>query len=162
MEKREQLILEALLGIILILLLIIIIFLFTSTENQSTNTTPTTITNSFNTNNYYNTQKYSHYTKTDYKKTLDYNHKAYKKKTQGILGNDIEHYIINIKNQAHKPGYFQVTYRFTDYYGDTETETITHYIKPKQTKQFTYKNIHQDKYKFHSWDYKITSKLKKL
>jgi len=156
MEKQEQRILEALLGIILIVLLVIMIFLFTTTNSTGSSTT---ITNSFNTNNYYNTQTkyYPSYTKTQ-KDYLDYDYNAYKKTIKGVLGNDIEHYKVYVKNQDYKPGYFRVNYYFTDYYGNTKTETMTYYIQPKQWKKFIYKNIYKDKYKFHDWNYKIISK----
>jgi len=162
MEKREQRILEALLGTILIVLLVIMIFLFISIGNSG-NTTTTTITDSFNTNNYYNTpQKYSptYYTKTKNYDYLDYDYNAYKKKAKGILGNDIEDYTVYVKNQDYKPGYFKVKYYFTDYYGATKTETMTHYIKPKESKKFTYKNIYKDKYKFYDWDYEVISRTR--
>ena len=133
------------------------ITLFTLPKSQTT--TSTIITNSFNTKNYYNTQtKYSpSYTKTqrDY---LDYVYNAHKKTVKGVLGNNIEHYIVYVKNQDYKPGYFRVNYYFTDYYGNTKTEAITYYIKPKQGKEFIYKNIYKDKYRFHDWNYKVISK----
>lgn len=156
-------ILEAFLGLILIILLVIMIFLFTSINSATGSTT--TITNSFNTNNYYNPytyptiKHYPFYTKTYYKKNyLDYDCHAYKKTLKGILGNNIEHYIVYVRNQDYKPGYFRVNYYFTDYYGDTKTETMTYYIKPKQAKEFIYKNIYEDKYKFHDWNYEVISR----
>jgi len=171
MEKQEQRILEALLGVILIVLLIMMIFLFTLPSgfiSSSTEGTPlgavstTTITDSFNTNNYYNTQQ--RYTPTYYKKTnydyLDYDYHAYKENKKGIFGNQIEDYTVHVKNQDYKGGYFKVNYYFTDYYGDTKSEAITHYIKPRQSKKFTYKNIYKDKYKYHDWDYQVTSKTR--
>lgn len=157
MEKREQMILEALLGLILIILLVIMITLFTLPKNQTTSST--IITNSFNTNNYYNTQTkhYPFYTETQ-KDYLDYDYHAYKRIVKGVLGNDVEHYTVYVKNQDYKPGYFRVNYYFTDYYGNTKTETMTYYIQPKQGKEFIYKNIYKDKYKFYNWDYKVISK----
>jgi len=175
MEKQEQRILEALLGVILIILLVIMIFLFTlpsgfissSTEETSSGAvSTTTITDSFNTNNYYNTQqKYSpSYAKADYTETnynyLDYNYDAYKKTVKGVLGNDVENYIVYVKNQDYKPGYFRVNYYFTDYYGNIKTETITYYIKAKESKKFIYKNIYKDKYRFYDWNYDVTSRTK--
>jgi len=162
MEMNEKRILEALLGTILIVLLVMMIFLFT-TINSTGNTTTTTITNSFNTNNYYSTpQKYSpaDYTKTKDYDYLNYDYHAYKKTAKGILGNEIEDYIVYVKNQDYKPGYFRVKYYFTDYYGDTKTESMTYYIKPKQGREFVYKNIYKDKYKFHDWHYEVISRTR--
>ena len=129
-------------------------------KNQTASST--TITNSFNTNNYYTSPTIKHYpsyTKTYYKKDyLNYDYYAYKKTLKGIFGNDIEHYIVYVRNQDYKPGYFKVRYYFTDYYGDTKTETMTYYIKPKQGKKFVYKNIYKDKYRFHDWNYEVISR----
>jgi len=151
MKLNEGKITEVLLGIILIILLVITISLFLKTPN---NTAPTTITNSFN-NNYYNTPQrdYQQIKDRDY---LDYDYHAYKKKSTGILGNDIEDYTVYVKNQDYKGGSFRVKYYFTDYYGDTETETMTYYIPPRKSKKFSYKNIH--KYKFHDWHYEVISR----
>ena len=155
---NERRILEALLGLILIILLVIMTTLLLSPNNQTGSTT--TITNSFNTNNYYNTQQ--KYSPTNYKTKdydyLDYDYHTYKEKTKGLFGNTVEHYVVYVKNQDYKPGYFRVNYYFTDYYGDTKTETMTYYIKPKESKKFIYTNIYKDKYKFHDWNYKVTSR----
>ncbi len=160
MEVNNKRVLEAFLGLILIILLVIMIILLTAPKNLTGSST--TITNSFNTNNYYNaypTIKHYPYTKTYYKKDyLDYDYHACKKTLKGILGNSIEHYIVYVRNQDYKPGYFKVKYYFTDYYGNTKTETMTYYIKPKQGKEFIYKNIYKDKYKFHDWDYEVISR----
>ncbi|GEM_PF-1286724 len=155
MEIDEKRVVEILLGLILISLLIIMTTLFLIPKNQTGSST--IITNSFNT--YYNTQTkhFPSYTKTqrDY---LDYDYHAYKKKLKGVLGNNIEQYLVYVKNQDYKAGYFRVNYYFTDYYGNTKTESITYYLKPKQSKEFIYKNIYENKYKFHDWNYKIISK----
>ena len=149
-----------LLGLILIILLVIMTTLLLAPKNPTGSST--TITNSFNTNNYYNTQKY---TPTYYKRTkdydyLDYDYYAYKEKTKGIFGNNIEHYTVYVRNQNYKGGYFKVKYHFTDYYGDTKTKTMTHYIKPRESKKFIYKNIYEDKYKFYDWNYEIISRTR--
>jgi len=145
---------EILLGLILIILLVIMTTLLISPKQTGSSTI---ITNSFNT--YYNTQTkyYPSYTKTqrDY---LNYNYNAYKKTLKGVLGNKIEYYTVYVKNQDYKTGYFRVNFYFTDYYGNTKTESITYYIKPKQGKEFIYKNIYKDKYKFYDWNYKVISK----
>ena len=157
MEIDNKRVVEIILGLILIILLIIMITLFTIPKNQTTGST--TITNSFNTNNYYNTQtkNYPSYAKTQ-KDYLDYDYHAYKKNVKSVLGNNIEHYIVYVKNQDYKPGYFRVNYYFTDYYGNTKSESMTYCLKPKQGKEFIYKNIYKDKYKFHDWNYKVISK----
>lgn len=165
MEITERRLLEALLGLILIVLLVMMVILVIPSTNSTTESTTgssTTITNSFNTNNYYNTpSRYSstYSTKTNYN-YLDYNYDTYKKTTKGVLGNNVEHYIVHVKNQDYKPGYFRVNYYFTDYYGDTKIETITYYIKPQESKKFIYKNIYKDKYRFYHWNYEVISRTK--
>ncbi|MFH1643898.1 MAG: hypothetical protein ABIA74_01865, partial [bacterium] len=154
-------ILEILLGAILIVLLILMIFLFTSTE-QTKNTT--TITNSFNKNYYYSSPS-QNYNYLSYKKTYaenypDYDYHAYKKTTKGVFGNNIDKYIVEVKNKACEEAYFQVKFYFTDSSGRTDTEAVSYYIKPKQSREFVYKDIYSDDYKIKRWDYEVLPKTK--
>jgi len=168
MEINEKRITEIFFAIILVTLLIILIFLFTSPSitGKSTSTT----SNSYNTNSYNTYISYDKYptTKTYYKKPyikkdyhyLKYSDRVKHKKSDGMFGNEINRYIVYVKNRGHKGGYFTVKFYFSDYYGKTKTESIRHYIKPKEERKFFYQSIYSDEYEYYDWDYKVISETK--
>jgi len=151
-EFPEKRVVEIFLGLILIILLIGIIFLFTSSSVSGSSTT-TTITNSFNTNtyNYYNDEPGYYKNYDDYPK---YASRTKYKTIEGFFGDEINHYIVYVKNKEHRGRYFKVRFYFEDYYGDTRTESITKYIKPGDEQKFIYRDIN-DKYSGDNWRYKV-------
>lgn len=82
------------------------------------------------------------------------------KESNGILGNDIHRYEVDVKNREYVGGYFSVRFYFEDYYGRTKTESITHYIPTKEEKLFLFKDISPDKYKYRAWWYEVKSLTK--
>jgi len=177
-EKRVT---EILLAAIFVVVLIILIILLTSQsiigKSVPQNSNPQII-NSYNT--YQTSQpttrqysapisystKYPKYYKVydarDYEKDkyLRYKSLGEKSRAQGLFGNDIDNYIIYVKNTEYKGGYFTVKFYFEDYYGKPRYESVTHYIPAHQKRAFIYKDIYADKYKYYRADYEIISHTK--
>jgi hypothetical protein len=170
MEINERKIVEIFVAIILIISLIILIFLFTGSPVTGKSTeTPSTVSNSYNVNsynkNYYNYPSYRYkdkdyprYYKKDY--YLKYSYRAEHKKYEGMFGNEIDKYIVYVKNKDYKGGYFTVKFYFTDYYGEKRTKSIRHYIKPGEERKFFYQSIYSERYEYYDWDYKVISETK--
>jgi len=104
------------------------------------------------------TRPSSSYPKSTY---LRYSDHAYQTRKRGILGNDINKYGVYVKNQDYKGGYFTVRYYFEDYYGNVETERITHHINPGKEKQFLLKDVSLYGHDRVSWRYEVVSHSKK-
>ncbi|GBE19527.1 MAG TPA: hypothetical protein ENG87_00855 [Candidatus Pacearchaeota archaeon] len=175
MERREQLVIELFLGIILIIFLILMVFMFIDNDSESETIT---ITDSYNTNSYNNyassqktqddlVKNYIPSTKKQYssiehkyehcdKDYLLYNHRGYHDIDKGVFGNDISRYVVYVRNREHKGDYFKVRFYFTDYYGKTRVESVTKYIKAGEDKKFIYQSIY-DKYENCDWSYKVIS-----
>ncbi|MBS3071308.1 hypothetical protein J4407_03350 [Candidatus Pacearchaeota archaeon] len=176
--ERERVI-EIFLGLILIVLMFIMILLIISIseEDEIGEASTTTISNSYNTHTYYNQDEYGY--EKDYTKTkeahLDYGY--YKKdygeydypdyisaknyrKYEGFFGNDIYEYTVYVKNKDYDGGYFTVNFYVTDYFGKTNTESLTYYIYPKEEKKFVYKDVYTDGKKYKSWNYKVIPETK--
>ena len=179
MKTNEKTILEILLAIILIVLIILLIFLFTnlslikSPTEKSISTsisTPSSTSGSYNVNSYNTYISYDkyptttkYYPKPEPKKNyryLRYSSKAEHQTSLGIMDNEKNRYIVYVKNKDYKTGYFKVKFYFTDYYGNTRTESIRHYIKPDEEKKFFYQSIYNDKYKYYNWHYEVISETK--
>ena len=82
------------------------------------------------------------------------------KESNGIFGNEIHRYEVDVKNREYVGGYFTVRFYFEDYYGRTRTESITHYIPARGEKLFLFKDISPDRYKYRSWWYGVRSLTK--
>ena len=76
---------------------------------------------------------------------------------EGMFGEQIQVYEVNLKNTGCSGGYFNVEYSFTTLCGDTRQEYVREYIPYNKDKTFTYKNIQGDREKIASWNYKIIS-----
>lgn len=73
----------------------------------------------------------------------------------GIFGNDIHRYEVNVKNREYVGGYFKVRFYFEDYYGRTRSESITYYVPAREEKLFLFKDISPDRYKYRAWWYEV-------
>ena len=176
-ERIKELFLGLTLVIFLILLSVLVISI---SDNSYSKKQSNIISNSYNINSYntisqnkqtpyYGNRIYikkdirylkqsNPYSKTKY---LRFSGNAYQTRTKGIFGNDINKYSVYVKNQDYKGGYFTVRYYLKDYYGNVKTERITHYISPRESKQFLLKDISPKEYGRVSWNYEIISHSKK-
>lgn len=175
---------EILLAGIFVIVLIILIVLLTSqpvSGHDYKNSNPQII-NSYNTYQTYKPQTQRYYQpisySTKYSKPIYYPDKRYYKvydardydrdkysiyKTSGRKSgfyNDRDDYIVYVKNNDYKGGYFTVKFYFEDYYGKPRYESLTHYIAPHRERAFIYRNIYANKYKHYRGDYEIISHSK--
>ncbi|MFH1787701.1 MAG: hypothetical protein ABH811_02845 [archaeon] len=164
MQLNEKRVPEIFLGLILILLLLIVVLLVLNLPfYKEKESEKNTYTNSYNT--YYITQQstkeYHRYdnleTDKDY---LDYSSSIREITSQGIFGNDIDKYIVSVKNNNPKGGYFTVKFHFKDYYNKETTESVTNYLRPYEKREFYYRDIHADRYKHYDWNYEVISHTK--
>ena len=170
---------EILIGAVFIALLFLLVFIVIGSSQPKT-----TITNSFNTYNIYSTAPQTqdvsakpyvvdrgdyarvYYVPRDFRYTESYDRylRYYEfgklKESNGIFGNDIHRYEVDVKNREYVGGYFNVKFYFEDYYGRTKTESITHYIPAKEEKLFLFKDISPDEYKYRAWWYEVKSLTK--
>lgn len=164
MEINEKRVTEIFLATILVLLLIVIIFLFTS--QSTTGKSLSTISNSYNT--YYINQDsqtqeyykpydsiYSLESDLDQKRYLQFKSRSDLIREDRLFGEDIQKYIVYVRNKEYKGGYFTVKFYFEDYYGKETTQSITHYIKPYEEKAFYYKDLYADRYEHYKTYYKV-------
>jgi hypothetical protein len=185
MELDNKKKLEIALGIVFVALLILVVILVVSSAGGSKITTTTTIENSFNTYNIYtqplanqlvytdakpyiidkdDTRAYVdrdfRYTRSYASEYLGYDSWAQRRTTKGVIGRDIEIFEVYLTNLDYMGGYFTVKYYFEDYYGRVNTESVTHYIKPRSEELFVLKNISPDKYDYRAWWYEVVSQTK--
>ena len=187
-EKRvTEILIAAIFVVVLIILIILLTSQSIVGKSVSQNSNPQII-NSYNTYQtsqptttqyskptYYSTKystpisysaKYPRYYKVydarDYQKDKYLRYKTYGEKRQahGVFGNDIDNYIVYVKNNDYKGGYFTVRFYFEDYYGEPRYESVTHYIPAHQERAFIYKDIYADKHKYYRRDYEIISHTK--
>jgi len=188
LENRQRI--EIVIAVMFIVFLILLAFYvtnpstFSTTSSSSTNSENTqipqaVIINSFNNynmnsregykrdyydySNYYDYYNYEdHYDYLNYKDTsyLRYSSSKEHQRTTGIFGNSIDRYIVNVKNQDRKGGYFTVNFYFTNYNGETINYPVTKYIKPGEKEKFTYQTIYQNKYEYQNWNYEVIPQTK--
>ncbi len=128
----------------------------TGKSTDESKTEGTTIINSYNTYNYYNSdsQKYSRkYSEENYNYP-NYLERAERTTVKGVLGNDIDRYIVYVKNKG-EGKYFTIRFIFEDYFDEISTQSMTKYIKTDQEVKFVYQDIYNDRYKYNDWDYEI-------
>jgi len=182
METNERRMIEILIGVVFIVLLFLVVFIVIGSSQPKT-----TITNSFNTYNIYSTPQtqptyaYSYtkpyiidkgdyamgyYVPSDFRYAGPYDRysRYYElgrlKESNGIFGNDIHRYEVDVKNREYVGGYFNVKFYFEDYYGREKSESITYYIPAREEKLFLFKDISPDKYKYRAWWYEVKSLTK--
>ncbi len=164
--QEDEFIIKVFLGAILIILLILLVFI---AIRQPTNTSSTVVIS-----NSYNTYAYSYeddkadrdYRDRDYKRTrhretrqaLDYDDWSRTRVLEeGIFGNKVDIYEVYVKNTEEVGGYFTVRFYFEDYYGDIDTEKMTHYISPGERKMFSYRDVYTGGHDYSDWRYKVIS-----
>jgi len=179
------------LAFIVLLIIMVLLFLnFATSKTTATPTQqPTTIvTHNYNTYNTYNQKTYETASKTyirdrdgyyyykdrdgyyctsyrDYD-DRDYNYLRYRSTSdhdvrESVFGNEVHEFKVWVENRDYESGYFTVKFYFTDYYGDTKTEKVRHYIRADQEKRFLYMDVLDSKYKYRSWKYKVISETER-
>lgn len=178
-NEKERMILEIIAGVVLVTIIILgSIMVVNASEG-----TEIKIENSFNTYNI-NTAKPSYvrpaYTESyiadrsyskpyiidrtysgkpyiidDDKRYLRYDSWARNREAEGLFGNSIDNYEVYVQNQDYAGGYFKVIYHFEDYYGNDDSESMTHYIGPREEKRFVFKDISPSRYKYRNWWYEV-------
>lgn len=84
-----------------------------------------------------------------------YDSRASHERYEGIFENEINEYKVKVRNQEREGRYFTIKYHFTDYYGDSWTETRTLYVPAHESKNFVYKNVFDDGKEYKSVRYEI-------
>lgn len=178
MEESERRRIEILVGAIFIVVLLIVVSLVLILASPSQKTE---ITNSYNTYNLETRSSPSHvdsvkpyildrgydvyYVRGDRRYVNDYYDKRYLnydsysnfEVSEGLFGNDIDKYNVYVFNREYAGGYFKTTFYFEDYYGNVETEVITHYIGPREEQRFIIKDVSPSRYEYRSWWYEVKS-----
>ncbi|MBS3086126.1 hypothetical protein J4422_00295 [Candidatus Pacearchaeota archaeon] len=88
---------------------------------------------------------------------MDYDDSSRLRRSEGIIGNDVNNYEVYVRNEEFKGGYFEVTFYFEDYYGETSRSSETRYIPAREEKKFFYKDISPQRYKYRDWWYDVRS-----
>jgi len=167
METKERFVIEILLGLILIVFLIILVFLVIGISKNGKTQSPASVINSYNTNYYNSYQQPREYTtaypfvqymtSSDKNRYMRYDDASRLRKSEGLFENDIDNYEVYVRNEEFKGGYFEVTFYFEDYYGETSRSSVTHYIPAGEEKKFFYKDISPQRYKYQDWWYDVKS-----
>jgi len=84
------------------------------------------------------------------------NFRAYK----GVVGNRVDDYEVYVRNREYVDGYFKTIFYFEDYYGDVDSESITHYIPAGEEKSFVFKDVSPSRYEYRTWWYDVASLTK--
>ena len=138
MDKKGKINIKTLTGVIIGIVLITILFIFTSFSEPTTAASTTT------------------------ERSLKYSSWAEEEHLIDFFENSVDTYVVRVKNEDYKTGYFMVEFLFEDYYGNKFNDFVTHYIPAKQEKSFFFRDIQENPYKYYSWKYKIYSKTKIL
>ncbi|GEM_PF-1787896 len=110
---------------------------------------------------YYSNNYYYHYqlqTKSSYEKKYtqkNYIEKSYVKTKKGFLGTYVKEYTVEIKNTGRTGEYFIVTFNLEDKNGFERKESVTNYIKTRETEKFVYRDVQFEKNEILHWDYII-------
>jgi uncharacterized protein YxeA len=88
---------------------------------------------------------------------LDYSSYSRHFREKDELGSYVEEFDVYVRNEDSVGGYFQVVFYFENCYGEEFAESITEYIKPRETEKFKYMDIWYKEKEICNWDYKIFS-----
>lgn len=170
MEKNKQI--EIILVSLFLVSLGIIILLFVSLDNSSTKITYSSTSTTIQAINYPSKITKCEVTKVPYKvyevsssyvdsialsNKISYSDSSRNYIKEGIFGEEIQVYEVNLENTGCKGGYFKIIFSFTTLCGDEKEETIREYVPYGKEKSFVYKNLRGDRDKIASWNYKVIS-----
>jgi len=167
MENKERII-ELFLGLIFIALLLVACAIVLTQDSKKTSNV---ISNSYNTNsynNYENTPEIIRTTKPvyiekNYLEKVDYlDYSSYGKhiKKKDFVGSYVDEFKVYVTNKDFQNGYFKVVFHFENYSGEEFSESITHYIRSGEEKEFRFIDVQFEKYLYDNWYYKVISETK--
>lgn len=73
----------------------------------------------------------------------------------GIVGNRVDNYEVYVRNREYVGGYFKTIFYFEDYYGNVDSESMTHYIPAGEENRFVLKDVSPSRYKYKTWWYDV-------
>jgi hypothetical protein len=178
MEKQERMILELFLGLIFVAiigLICVVVLYMPGISKSSGQTISNVVSNSYNTNSFnqnpkpvysenkivvisrdYNEKYHRSYTDDEKEaKFLDYSSYGEHSMEKTIFSNYKDEFRVHVVNKDYKSGYFGVEFHFCDYYDNCFSRTIKKYISSKEEETFSYVDVHEDKYKYYDWGYKV-------
>ncbi len=71
--------------------------------------------------------------------------------------NYVDEYSVVVKNEDHVGKYFKVVFSFNFEDNFEDSQSVIKYIKPRETKEFIYRDAHFERYNYESWDYEVFS-----
>jgi hypothetical protein len=86
---------------------------------------------------------------------LKYSSYGEHKREETIFNNYRDEFKVYVVNKDYEGGYFKVKFSFCDYYDNCFSETIERYISAKEEREFFYVDVHEGKYEYWEWEYKI-------
>ena len=165
--ERDRII-EILLGVILIMSILLLVFVFLVIDysfNENSEKNSYSVVNSYTTYSssenlrgyeyYYNPRYLPVYNYRDYHlkdSSKDYSSRLVYENFEGIFGNEIDKYVVYVKNFDDEPQYFTVKFYFITISGEKISESMTKYIKPHQEKGFFYQTNYGENYKDFYYD----------
>lgn len=169
MEFEERRILELFLGLVFvaILAMIVVLVFYLPDSGRSVPSTSNVISNSYNTYNVVEVpQKEIYVVKNYYDKNifleknyereyLDYSSYGEHEREETIFNNYRDEFRVYVVNKDYDGGYFKVKFYFCDYYDNCFSETIEKYIPAGEEEKFYYVDVHDGKYKYDEWGYKV-------
>ena len=174
MDSRERTIIEVILAVIFVAIIILGSIIVIGASNRAG--TDVKITDSYNTYNIYANNIPMHYSGEligrDYingkqyiypvtQQYLDYDSWSRLRIGTGMFGNNINNYEVYVDNLDEAGGYFKVVYYFEDPYGNVASDSMIHYISPRDENMFVYKDVSPNQYKYQRWWYTVESLTKR-
>jgi len=108
---------------------------------------------------YYDDRDYRDRYDSDYHKKddryLSYDDFGNFKTYKGIVGNKVDNYEVYVRNRDYVGGYFKAVFHFEGYYGNVDSESMTHYIPAREEKRFVLKDISPSRYDYRRWWYEV-------
>ncbi len=177
MEKQKLIeILAAVNLLVLLLILVFVAFAVSDSKNYSPNIENSYNVNSYNTHIYESPSPLKPYVVHDGRIYLtdrnreriyyeyepdrfDYSSHAKRETSESVLGSELTRYKVYVENHENVGGYFTVKFYFKNYYGNVESETITHYVKARDIEMFQVRYF-EDKYSYRDWWYEVFPRSK--
>jgi len=170
METQKKI--EIAVGVVFVVLLA---FACVWAVNSSGNSPKISVTNSYNTYNYYIQQPivkpyivdHGDYSRVYYvdrdlrysssdENYLDYSDSGRVRFYTGVFGNEIPSYEVVVRNNEYINGNFKVTFYFRDRYGREDSKSLVYPVSARDEHKFVFRDV-TDNYQHSSWYYKVES-----